>query len=47
MSDQEIEQKFRSHALRALPEERVGTALATLWRIDAVNNLSAVFAAVN
>jgi hypothetical protein len=47
MSDQEIAQKFRSHALRALPEERVEPALAALWQIDAADSLSPVFAAIN
>jgi 2-methylcitrate dehydratase len=47
MSDQEIAQKFRRHALRALPEERVEPALAALWQIDAAESLSTVFAAVN
>jgi 2-methylcitrate dehydratase len=46
MSDDEIEQKFRSHALRALSEERVGPALAALWQIDSVDDLGGVFDAV-
>ena len=46
MADQEIEQKFRSHAQRALPEERIGPALTTLWQIDAAQNLNSVFQSV-
>jgi 2-methylcitrate dehydratase len=47
MSDEEIEQKFRSHAQRALPEERIDPALAMLWQIDTAHDLSGVFAAVS
>jgi len=46
MSDEEIENKFRSHAQRSLPAERMGPALATLWKTDSAKNLSGIFSAV-
>ena len=46
MSDDEIDNKFRSHARRSLPEARIDPALATLWQIDVAKDLHGVFAAV-
>lgn len=46
MPDAGIEAKFRRHALRALPEERVAPALAALWKIDTAPGFDALFAAV-
>lgn len=46
MNDGEIEEKFRAHARRILPDERVDLALRTLWEIDRAPNLDTLFAAV-
>lgn len=46
MSDSEIEDKFRAHARRVLPEDRIGLALAALWKIDAAQNFDPVFTAL-
>jgi 2-methylcitrate dehydratase len=46
MSDGEIEEKFRTHAGRVLPDDRIESALRTLWEIDRAPNLDALFAAV-
>jgi 2-methylcitrate dehydratase len=47
MSDGEIEEKFRTHARRVLPDERIDSALRTLWGIDRAPNLDGLFAAVS
>ena len=46
MSDEEINDKFRSLARRALSKKRVEQALAALWQLDAVPGLDAIFKAV-
>ena len=45
MSDGEIEEKFRTHARRVLPDERIDSALRTIWEIDRAPNLDGLFAA--
>jgi 2-methylcitrate dehydratase len=46
MSDEEVSDKFRGVARRALAADRVAGALETLWRLDAAPNLDAIFDAV-
>jgi hypothetical protein len=46
MTDQEVNAKFRDLAQRSLPQDRIGVALDALWRLDAANDLGAIFEAV-
>jgi 2-methylcitrate dehydratase len=46
MSDEEIEKKFRGYAQRRLPAERIGPALAALWKIDTAKNVNGIFEAL-
>jgi 2-methylcitrate dehydratase len=46
MSDEEIEDKFRGVARRALDEARMRRALDALWKLDTAPNLDAIFDAV-
>jgi 2-methylcitrate dehydratase len=43
MSDEEVETKFRSYAVRVLPENRIAPALEALWKVDAARNFDPVF----
>ena len=47
MTDQEVNDKFRGLALRALPPQRVEEALAALWRLDTAAGLGEIFDAVD
>jgi len=46
MSDEEVNEKFRSLAGRALPKERIERALGRFWKLDEAAELGGIFDAV-